>query len=505
MALILLCRTRVRGMKPKPLRKPSTSRRGPAVWALAAVSSEGQSETLAHQRRWAEEAAAAHGWHLTRVVEGVATGKAGPRRLVRELLADLRALDAEARPTKVLMIRADRLGRGSIVESQIVLRDLLELGVGVFTRDQGDVKLDSAMDELISAATLAVARHENDVRREKALAVYRRKRAAGERIGSKAPYGLQRKKGKDAPDKERAPIVREAFKLRLEGKGYEAIGRRLASIAPPHLYLNGKSRVVHWTPTRVKKLLDNRAYVGPLISEATFARAQRVAGMLTNDRSGDKRRRYAWPLAGSLRCHCGRVLIGMACGVEPWRYRYYACRARWNHDDRLRLVRAEALEEQFVVLLGRLRASPKLIERYSRRASTPVSSRILDRSIHDLKAKLADVARRRDAAWDLHVTGKVRGDDIQERLDALAEQREEFQSRLTSAQEQLAIAKVASNRERDVEALVRRAAQIFSKARVDEQNQIARTVSLELGGLSVDQGGKMRVTSHVTPTGVKAI
>lgn len=239
--------------------------RGAAAWALCAVSSEGQSETLVHQRRWAEEAAAARGWRLTRVIEGVATGKGGPRRIVRELLADLRALDTESRPQKLLMIRADRLGRGSIVESQIVLRDLLNLGVGIFTRDQGDVKLDSAMDELISAATLAVARHENEVRREKALAVYRRKRAAGERIGSKAPYGLHRKNGKDSPDRERAPVVCEAFKLRLEGKGYEAIARRLFAIAPPHQYLNGNSRVVHWTTTRVRLLLTNSAYVGPII------------------------------------------------------------------------------------------------------------------------------------------------------------------------------------------------------------------------------------------------
>lgn len=480
---------------PKPARG---QRLGVAVWALAAVSSEGQSETLVHQRRWADEAAASRGWHLTRVIEGVATGKGGPRRIVRELLADLRALDTEARPKKLLMIRADRLGRGSIVESQIVLRDLLELGVGVFTRDQGEVKLDSAMDELISAATLAVARHENEVRREKSLAVYRRKRAAGERIGSKAPYGLRRKNGKDSPDGERAPVVREAFKLRLEGKGYDAIARRLSAIAPPHQYLNGNSRVVHWTATRVRLLLTNSAYVGPIIDEATFARAQRVAGTLTKNRSGDRRRRYPWPLAGSVRCLCGRVLIGMACGTEPWRYRYYVCKARWNHDEKLRLTRADSLEDQFVALLGKLRASPKLVERYRRRAAIPIAPRILERSVRDLKAKLVDVGRRRDAAWELHVSGRVRAEDVQERLDGLADRREELQARLAGAQEQLAIAKIASNRERDVEALLRRASQIFSKANVEEQNQIARALSVELGGLMVDADGKLKLTTQLT-------
>jgi DNA invertase Pin-like site-specific DNA recombinase len=211
---------------------------GPSVWLLAAVSSEGQAETLPHQRAWGEEVASTRGWRLTRIIEGVATGKAGPRRIVRDLLTDIRALDAEARPTRLLMIRADRLGRGSIVESQIVLRDLHDLGVSVFTRDQGEVKLDSAMDELISAATLAVARHENDVRREKMRQVRRRKREAGEPMG-KAPYGLRYENNKCFTDAERAPIVREAFKLRLQGKGLVPIARRLTAIALPHLYLNG--------------------------------------------------------------------------------------------------------------------------------------------------------------------------------------------------------------------------------------------------------------------------
>ncbi|HVR45286.1 MAG TPA: recombinase family protein [Candidatus Binatia bacterium] len=463
--------------------------KGPSVWLLAAVSAEGQSETLPHQRAWGEEVASMRGWRLSRIIEGVATGKAGPRRIVHDLLSDIRALDAEARPTRLLMIRADRLGRGSIVESQIVLRDLHDLGVSVFTRDQGEVKLDSAMDELISAATLAVARHENDVRRDKMREVRRRKREAGEPMG-KAPYGLRYKNNKCLIDGERAPVVREAFKLRLQGKGLETIARRLTAIAPPHLYVNGNSRVVNWTPTRVRKLLLNRAYIGPIVDEATFARAQKAAALLANDRKHDRRRRYPWPLAGSLRCYCGRGMLGLACGIEPWRYRYYACRARWNHDDRLRLVRADKLEEQFVALLGRLRASPKLIERHRRRSLT--SPQLLERTLKDQKARLDELARKRGVAWELHAAGKVRAEDVQERLDALNRERGEIQDRIVAVQQELAIAKAATSQQRDAEALIRRGAQIFRRANVEEQNKIARAVSVELGGLHVDTDQKLK-------------
>ena len=247
------------------------------------------------------------------------------------------------------MIRADRLGRGRIVDSQIVLRDLRELGVAVFTRDQGPVRLDSAMDELISATTLAVAAHENEVRSEKMRSVYMRKRAAGERIGNRLPYGVKAgKDGKDLPDGKLAAAVRVAFKMRLAGNGYHTIGARLSLIAPPQRFKSGRELVVRWTPTRVGRLLDNRAYVGPIIDEATFARVQRVKETVAGpQRDPDDRRRFPWPLSGSLRCYCGRSMTAMACGDADRRIRYYACRASWNHDVTNRLVRADRLEEQF--------------------------------------------------------------------------------------------------------------------------------------------------------------
>ena len=467
--------------------------RGPSVWALAVVSSEQQSETLAHQRQWAQDVATSHGWHLSRVIEGVASGKAGPRRLVRDLLADLQAVDGDGRPKKLLMIRADRLGRGSVIESQIVLRDLLRLGVGIFTRDQGNLKLDSAMDELISAATLAVARHENEVRSDKAKAVRQRKAKAGEPMGQ-IPYGLKRDGKRNVPDRERAPIVREAFKLRLQGKGYNVIGRQLSAIAPPHVFMNAKSQTVHWTPTRVRMLLGQRAYIGTIVDEATFARAQKVAGLEPTCGSAISVERVsvAYGRFGSLPLWArsqGNSVRGRAVALsvlrvqralESWRE---CCGSMQRREARRTILVCCCLE--------RLRASPKLVEQYSRRAASPVSPRMLERSIKEVKAKLAEVGRRRDVAWELHVSGKVRAEDVQERLDALAEQRDNFRGQMATAQEQLAISKAASTRGRDVEALFRRASQIFLKAKVEEQNQIARAVSLELGGLVVDPSGKI--------------
>jgi DNA invertase Pin-like site-specific DNA recombinase len=484
--------------------RPSAA--GHFAWALAVVSSDAQAETLQHQVKWAHEAAKRNGWRITRVVEGVASGKEGPRKLVRDLLADLRALEPQSRPAQLLMIRTDRLGRGSVIDAQVVLRDILALGCGVFTRDDGPVRLDSGTDELISAAKLAVARIENDVRSDKARAVVRRKLESGEAFG-RSPYGLTRNGKKDVADPLRAPVVREAFKMRLAGAGLEVIGKRLRAIAPAHKYKDKTAkhptgeRTVHWGAQRVSRLLSNRSYVGTIVDEATFVRAQRVAGILTNaPRIHERRRRYDWPLSGALRCYCGSSMSGIPCGAEPYRYRYYSCKSRWNHEEKLRLVRADSLEEQFVSLLGRLRASPSLIIRYRKRASSASSPRLLERSLKQLSDKLSDVDRRRDAAWELHAQGKVRAEDVQERLDKLTGERSDLQAQIGDLREQLAIASEATRRNDDVEKLFERAPALFAKATEPQQRQLARAVALALGGFTVDKAGKLQIGK---PAGAK--
>lgn len=469
----------------------ATIARRPLAWALCVVSSSKQEETLPFQRGWVEAEAKGKGWRLHDVFEGVASGKDGSRSLVRDILKKLRATEPDARPQWLLMIRSDRIGR-EMVESQIVLRDLKQLGVKVWTRDQGELKLDTTMGKVYAAMQAGLAEQENMVRQDKMRNFRKQKREAGLQVG-KAPYGILREKGIDSPDPKRANVVKEAFTLRLQGKGYGAIGQRLTAIAPPHQYKKS-SKVVHWSAQRVKKLLKNHAYVDAgLIEEATFVRAQKVASTLTYDRTGDNRRKHPWPLSGVLTCYCGRSLIGAAYGTN----RYYGCKAKWNHGQKLRLVRADELEAQFVDLLGRLDASPQLIKRYRTRAVAPVSTPALERTLRDNNAKLADLAKRREKVWDLFESGDIRKEAIQERLDKLDEQREKLQSELEEAREQLALAKELARGQQDAEDLMRRAVKIFQKADTDSQNEIAKALRLTLGAFVVDAEKKLQVGSAI--------
>jgi DNA invertase Pin-like site-specific DNA recombinase len=473
------------------------SRGSDPVWALLAVSSEHQADTLAHQKTWAQQTADTNGWRLTRIFgedrKGVGSGKEGPRAIVREVEAELRSLAPESRPRRLLVIRLDRIGRGNIAESQMLLHNLNSLGVSVWTSD-GEVKLDTSTEQLLNAFYLFGAQHENEIRAAKARWVYKRKRDAGQIIGNRRPYGLKLKEGKDVKDGKRGDAVREAFKLRAAGYGYFRIAKRLAAIAPPAVNQKGTEKVIQWGTSRMSLLLNNRAYVGVLIDEATFAKAQRVGKLLsTAERDRDVRRRWPWPLSGSIRCSCGLAMTGICTGKRSTRIRYYACRSHQNHNGRIRFIRADDLEQDFIELLGRLRASPELLKRYRTRAASPVSRTALEHSQRDLRAKATDIDRKRERVFDLYLSGDVRREDVQSKLDALAVERDDLAARIASVSEQIVVAKATGDRDRDADALLRRAAATFQKATEAEQRLIARAVAVELGGLHVDGDCRLKV------------
>lgn len=468
-----------------------TRARNATAWALLAVSSEAQSGTLADQRSWAERAARENGWRLTHFVEGVATGKAGPRALVLKLLAELRALASNERPEYVLMTRLDRVGRGAIVETMLVVHELRELGCRAWTREDGEVKVDSALEQLLVAVKASVAAQENEVRRDKAVAVYRRKRDAGMAVGNKRPYGLAiGPNGKDVALPTHAPAIREAFRLRAAGNGYHTIALRLAEIAPAQTFKNGREQAVRWTQNRVLRLLENRAYIGTVVNEATFLGAQRTRERLGQNHDRDARAVHPWPLGGALRCYCGRAMNGLMSGPRERRTRYYACRATWTHGA-VRLVRADALEGQFVALLGRLQSSPTMVDSWRKRAASSLSPALLSRGLREAKKRLAEVSRQREQVWSLHAAGKVKDDDVQERLDALAVQRDEAEGTVRRLEEQRALLTAASRRDSEAHDLCRRAAADFARGPVDEQRRVARAIATFMGGLHVSEQGRI--------------
>jgi DNA invertase Pin-like site-specific DNA recombinase len=465
------------------------------VWALLVVSSVAQAETLRYQRSWAEGVAKEKGWRIGRFIEGVASGTEGPRRLSRDLLIEIRATALEARPAYVLMIRLDRVGRGSIVDSQIFVRDLLALGTRVFTRDAGETRLDSAMDELVAAVQMAVARHENDVRRDKMNAVYRRRLAAGQVISNRPPYGLAL-----TPERQYAvrpgyaPAIRQAFKMSARGAGFVDIVKWLQMNSPPHRYKNGHEYRVRWSDPRLRKMLHNRAYIGTVVDQATWLRAQRVRVMRAVGRVPPCDRKHMnFVLAGVFRCICGRSI---SCIVnKPAKlvaYPYYICRGGWTHQ-RAIYHRAADLEQRFVAFLTDLSQAPM------GPPCLPSAARLqrLDRDAAALRKVLASADSSRTRIWDLDDRGHLDPRDLAERLAQLNARKSDVEAKLVAVVEERTFLQAASDHDADAEALRRDALTSYLAASNAQRPAIARAVAASLGGLRITAAGRIVVGARM--------
>jgi len=461
------------------------------AWALLAVSSAPQSETLDHQRAWAERTCRDKGWILARRFQGVASGKDGPRRLTRDLLLELRATPVAERPSWVLMIRLDRVGRGSIVESQIFVRDLFVLGARVYTRDAGEVRLDSAMDELIAAVQMAVARHENEVRSDRMRSVYVRRKAAGQVVSNRTPYGLFITTDRaDAADPECADAIRTAYAMRIAGTRVIDIARWMQSHAPPQRFKSGRSYVVNWTDSRVALLLANPRLRGVVVDEATWLKAQRVSRYA--GRAPRRRRKHGeFPLGGMLRCVCGRGLYASA-RVSRRRVvlgRKYECRALWNHGGHYVTHDAPVCEQKFAEVLERASKDPEACMRMRRFGYHGDTLDILKAKQAELEGKLAENDEARARVWRHEETGRIAAGDVAERLSLLGDARRKLEKRLVALMSERRMLECAAEEDANAERLFRTAYDQYQSGDIETKIAVARAVVIAFGGMRVSLDG----------------
>ncbi|MGA3037418.1 MAG: recombinase family protein [Vulcanimicrobiaceae bacterium] len=462
----------------------------PTAWAYLVVSSELQAGTLKHQEDWAVRTASTNGWTITEKFKDHSSGRDGIRRLLETLLAKLEATPKSQRPGRILMIRIDRLGRGLGLENIEALARLHRLGVTIHTRDDGDVRLAKASDTLMPILKSIVAGLENEARRDKAKAVIERRRRLGQAPTNKRPYGLCLDENRhDVPDEPRAAVVRLAFELACNGFGYQAIARRIAKIAPQARYKNGRAYDVNWTGDRVRRLLNTKSYCGTLVDELTWHRAHALKYHIRS------KSRHQWPFAGALRCTCGRMLIGSFRGSPP--QQVYRCYAVGTHGRNL-LIAASVVEAQFIDLLRRLRADPKLIESY---AALPGSSRAklrtLDARIVELRRQLTTIAGEREHCWQLNRSGHIRDGDLQARLDEIATKERQIKNDLRDTERERSQLNAQREERTRADALVRNAAQSWSLATTEERRRLSQALSRALGGLVVGPDRTLRISDRV--------
>lgn len=444
------------------------------AWLYAAVSSSPQEESLAEQEAWGHAVAAVNGWAITRTFSGTATGKHGVRKILADLLAELRGIPKAQRPGRVLMVRMDRTGRMAL-ETIGALAEIKRLGIQLHTRQDGDVRLDTALESVRPILQLISAEMENSARSDRARAGKARRRAAGLHNGN-APYGCILVEGRPVAYEPESAIVRTLFERRAQGWGYERLVSYAGRNAPPKLLGSGKSKKLTWGRSTVEGLLRCRTLREVVVAPDLWDEANRVSNP---DFKARGRRSWPYPLAGALRCTCGMLLSGQTSGIKPSSERYYVCRRVAEHGYYPHW-RASLAEAAFADLLARLSAEPQLLDPGADlEGATALRSRETA-----IRKTLEGIEERRRLIWGR--AESLSGPQLRERLDEIDAERMRERAALEEVGSEIA---AAARRTAAVEPLIdvlNRLAADWNEATLELKQETARAVAKCVGGLFVD-------------------
>jgi hypothetical protein len=462
-----------------------------AAWLLAVVSDVGQAETLPDQKVWAAATAEREGWTIEREFSKAgSSGKSGVRSLVDDMVGALRDTPEPKRPERILMIRLDRLGRGTGLDNMAVLSEIYNLGTIVHTRQDGDVKLSRAADAIVPMFRSLIAGLENETRIDKAKATYDRRRKARETdprraITSKGPYGTRFEEGYLVPQEPEATAIRLMFEMRLQGHGSHVIAKRMAKDAPPLVQKNGLARQCRWQSDLVSKLLKKRAYVeAGIIGEADWLRAQQ----LRSTKGGRIARKHDWPLVGAVRCECGTSLVGLTNTRN--KSFYYACPDRRRVHGKYFCHRREEVEGAFWSVLWALKQDQVFPERAK---ADRDNRKLLVARLSTLRAEIAkipDSVERIYAAFD---EGHLKSSALQDRLDSLEQKRVKATTEAAEIEARLDALKAQDFSADEARDAVESAARRWRRANCDEKKAMARIVGRLFGGLTVTTDGTLHL------------
>ena len=239
-------------------------------------------------------------------------------KLDRPGLEDLLTRIREGRAEGVVVAKLDRLSRLGVA-------DALKLIEGIHADDGSIAAVDLGIDpttpfgEFGMTIMLALARME---RRRFTDSWATAKERAMERGAFAGPtsLGFDRNGGGELVQNADAPLVREVFEASAADGLTAAVER--AKAAWPNR---------EWNVSKVRRLLQNRAYRGELVAGDLVGRIDPLVDPILWDfaqhpvRDGDRRKPKAqYPLSGIARCAtCGKPIVGHTTGKK--KYRSYRC------------------------------------------------------------------------------------------------------------------------------------------------------------------------------------
>jgi DNA invertase Pin-like site-specific DNA recombinase len=395
-------------------------------------------------------------------------------------LAAVRAGKVE--PGSTLIIESlDRLSRQEVTKSLEPFLAIINAGITIVTLTDKRVYAPgkTEMVELMMSIMIMSRAHEESTTKSLRIGASwaeKRRTADTRKLTAQGPGWVRLSRDRKSFEviESRAATVRRIFDYSAAGIGYYTITRRLNAEGVPTFGRSGG-----WHNSSVAKVLSNRAVLGEfqahrvingrripegdpvqdyfpaIIDEALFYRAQSARSLRRMRGAGRRGPGYSNLFSGLLRCaYCGsrlrfenkgpgRGVTYLACDAfrrglcdaGPWRYEHFERSfLRWVYEvdlgsvmsDEARSGRREELEQEVLVLQGKLTDVRDRMERTYELLSHGAASAFVAEKLRDvesererLEAELREREVERDAighasrdAQDIHeLVEKIRGSD----------------------------------------------------------------------------------------------
>ena len=283
----------------------------------------------------------------------------------------------------------------------------------------------------------AFAQFDNDARSERTEAGMRAALERG-RWPFLAPIGYLNKDRGLVLDDERAPLVRQAMEMAVEGQRQTSILRRMRAAG----LTSREGRKL--SAESLSRMLRNPIYAGivevnqwgirtrgdfpSIVDEATFEAAQRALDRRKHRASIHKRFRPDFPLRHFVRCgKCARPMTASWSTGRKGKYGYYRCPAKNCRNS----IPKGTLESAFTALLDRLRPKRSYLRLFKEVVLDTIKRRRQDSTALEAQLRLKEerLSRKRDQLTDAFLYREVIDDaTYQEELSRLDQQIEAIRS-----------------------------------------------------------------------------
>jgi DNA invertase Pin-like site-specific DNA recombinase len=373
-----------------------------AYAAKSTADSRGSIGTqIADCRKFVEER---DGWTVVAEYEDEAkSAYSGNRgKGLEQAMTECERLSAEHGSCTLIVQRSDRLARGDGKHARSLVQVVawaIEHDVELVSIQDPEIFPRGELRELMAAVGKMKGHGESKVKGESVSKGMEREKAKGRFMGGRVPYGYRgvgkREDRKLEEEPAQANVVRSIFSDYVAGVSVREIARSLSAPSPA----GGR-----WQRSAVSRILANVNYIGAIVDEDVWQRAQAIRVGHLKRKPGRHPDGGHLCVKGLLRCHCGSSMKPMRArsGVG---HSVYRCSGRIEHGEDFCSqpgIHRELIDEP---LLRHLLDRHTDLDAMRTRIAARTTSALADarRAVADREAEIAKLDRAMNAterAWD---------------------------------------------------------------------------------------------------------